>query len=273
YPCFLILLKGMDYKMFKNEFQRSLTRKSTLVVLVIVLLIAVFEVLTNSVIYLDGNDFWDYPMGSYSWWFIYHQNIYQSILSVLFPLLVSLGYSDSYIEDIKSGFLNNVLIRQYKSKYLVNKFLVNFIVGGIIVFVPLVVNLLLYLILVPNIDLNVFFGSVLVQNFFPDLYIDYPFIHVMFKIFIFILYGGTFASIGLASSIFIKNRYVVVIIPFLIYTLLDVVLSSINLRKGSPLFILFYDQPYNIIIFIIPMFMLCITFLLFFIGGKFNEEV
>ncbi|MGW5983713.1 membrane-spanning protein [Bacillus mycoides] len=261
--------------MVKIEFERAFKRGSFLLVLCVGCLIAILDVLENNVIKLSGKDFWDYPLGTYNWWFMYNINMYISLFTIVFPLLASIAYSDSYVEDIKSGFIKNILVRYSKTKYLITRFLINFVLGGIVVITPLLINLLLYTIMIPSIEPNAFLGANIVSDrgFLPELYFNHPNLHITFRIFICFLFGGVFASIGLACSIIVQNRYAVVIIPFIMYIFLDIIATSMKLEKFSPIVFIFYDIPYSSTIFIFAVIMLGISFIAFFYGGKRSETI
>lgn len=86
--------------MFNIELKRAITRKPFLIVLVVGVLLALLDVLTNDTIQLSGMDFYDYPLGVYEWWILYSINEYNMILSIILPLLVAMAYSDSYAERV-----------------------------------------------------------------------------------------------------------------------------------------------------------------------------
>lgn len=261
--------------MFNIELKRAITRKPFLIVLVVGFLLALLDVLTNDTIQLSGMDFYDYPLGVYEWWILYSINEYNMILSIILPLLVAMAYSDSYAEDINSGFSKNIFTRYSKNKYLRTKFFVNFIIGGFVGSVPFLTNLILYLMLIPSIEPNLFFGTNFMtdQGFLPELYYSYPMAHVLLRTFMCFVYGGALASFGLACSVFVKNRYVIVIIPITLYILLDIVLSVFSLSEFSPFKILFVNTPYNNGTFIIPLILVSISYFCFLIGGKYNEDI
>lgn len=257
------------------EFKRALRRNSVMIVFIIGILTGLLEALSNNVIKLPKDAFYNYPFGVYSQWFLFNINMYTGIFSIIFPLLGSIAYSDAYVEDIKSGFIKNIITKYDKSKYLITRFFVNFIIGGICVSLPLVVNLVAYLLLIPSIEPNIFFGTNIVSGhgFLPNLYFTYPIVYIFLRIAIFFMYGGAFASVGLAFGVLVKNRYVVVIIPFISYILLDIFFSTIKKFNLSPVVFLFQDKPYNHIIPSLGLIITVLAFMLFFFGGRYNETV
>ncbi len=261
--------------MLRIEFERAIRRNSFRIALIIGILIGTLEVISNPVIRYSGIDFYDYSIGVYSNWIMYDIDMYKGILYIIFPILASIGYCDAYVEDIKSGFIKNILVRYKKSRYLVVRFLVTFIIGGVLVVVPLIINLILYLTLIPAIQPNIFWGSNLVsaKGFLPDIYFNYPMLHVAVKTVIFFLYGGVFATIGLCFSTLVKNRYVVTIIPFGLYIFLEISFNIVKLYNFSPSVFLFYDKAYNNIVPGLAIGLLSLSFIVFFVGGKYNEVI
>lgn len=258
--------------MFKNEFKRAITRNSTLIVLLIGILLAIGNVINNNVVQLPKDEYWDYPFGVFTWWFMYDQDTYKSLIITIFPLMVAAAYSDSYMEDVKTGFIKNLITRYSKKKYLTIRFLTNFLMGGIILTIPFIFNLLLYLLLIPNIEPNIFYGAEVVKNFLPHLYYSSPIVHAFIKLLICFIYGGLFSSIALIVSIFTKNRITIIVAPLLVFQIVELLVTSLKLSKLSSLNIMFYDVPYSSYIFLVPLVFLIVLFSCFFIRGIYHED-
>ncbi|TDU11121.1 membrane-spanning protein [Bacillus subtilis] len=259
--------------MFKSITTRGFTKSTTLFILILGSLIAILDVVENNVIHLKPSDYWDYPLGVYNWWFLFNPEIYLSIIITVFPLLASVPYADSYIEEKKSGFLKNILLRQNKNKYLTTKFFINFLIGGMASITPLVLNLIVYFSLLPAIKPNIYFGNIPVFGFLPDLYVNHPLIYIILRIGNCFIFGGIFASIALTCSLFVENRYIAIGIPFFIYTILDIILDTFNFQSYSPLKFLFLDVPFTYGIYVIATVTIIIFFVVFCVGGKKSENI
>ncbi|MCM3734260.1 hypothetical protein M3215_00010 [Bacillus cytotoxicus] len=181
-------------------------------------------------------------------WFYLPLTASSNIYSLIFPLLAAVAYADSYAEDFNTGFIKNILTKVEKKTYLRVRYIVNFCVGGCMVIIPLIFNFLCLMSVYPLIEPSFYYGSsrVIKDSFFPDFYYQHPFWYILLRIFILFFVGGMFSSLGLALSVFVKNRYVVVIFPFLIFigfsiairalipsapTMMDVFMGNI----GSPI--------------------------------------
>lgn len=87
------------------------------------------------------------------------------------------------------------------------------------------------------------------------------------------LFAGTYASIALASSILVKNKFVVIIIPFLISTILDMISQfTFNSSIGGSI-LLQIENDCNVFIKLTYIFVVTIiSFCTFKIGGKRYEH-
>ena len=149
---------------------------------------------------------------------------------VNFSFVASLIYADSYAEDFNSGLIKNILTKVEKRQYLLVRFFVNFIIGGSAVVFPLIINFLANMTAFPLIHNNYYFGMdvVIMSDFLPNLFYHHPIFYIFIRVVILFFLGGTLATLSLALSTAIKNRYVVLIFPFLVFIGLDIVLSTIG---------------------------------------------
>ncbi|MCM3738562.1 hypothetical protein M3215_22995 [Bacillus cytotoxicus] len=160
-------------------------------------------------------------------WLYLYPTASENIYKLIFPLLAAIAYADSYAEDFNTGFIKNILTKVEKKTYLRVRYIVNFCLGGAIAIFPLVLNFLCTMAVYPLIEPNFYYGSNLVieNSFLPDLYYQHPFWYILLRIFILFFVGGMFASLGLALSVFVKNRYVIVIFPFLLFMAFDILIG------------------------------------------------
>lgn len=259
--------------MIRIEIRRLLKRTSFHMVLLFGILIATLEAFSNNIIRLNPQDFIDFSNGAYNNLMIYSVGKYVRMLQMVFPLIVTIAFADAYLEDVKSGFIKNIITRYDKKKYLINRFLVNIVVSGLIISIPLVVNYMLYAASIPSIEPKVFYSSIILEprGFLSHIYFEYPLLHVFIRIFFLFIYGGTFSSIALAISIYSRNKYVITIIPFIVYIGMDVVISMILNYRYSPMMYLFNPYGYNHMFIAFPMILITACFYLFVFGGMKNE--
>lgn len=261
--------------MIRMEIKRILKRKSLYVALFVGIVIASLEAFSNNHIKLGFEDFSDFSNGAYNNLLLYNRGKYMRMLQMVFPLIVTIGFADAYLEDVKSGFIKNIITRYDKKKYLINRFLVNFVVSGLIISIPLIVNYMIYASFIPSIEPKIFFSSPVLEpsDFLPGIFFKWPLLHMFIRIFLLFMYGGTFSSIALASSIYFTNRYVITILPFIFYIGMDVIISMTLSYKYSPMIFLFNPFGYNYMFIAIPLILIIACFSIFIIGGMKNELI
>jgi len=259
--------------MIKIEIKRIFKSRSFYVALLVGITIASLEVFSNNHIRLSSQDFIDFSNGVYNNLMLYTPGKYVRMLQMVFPLIVTIAFADAYLEDIKSGFIKNIITRYDKKKYLINRFLVNFVVSGLIISIPLIVNYMLYASFIPSIEPKVFYSSIVLApgDFLPYIFFNFPLLHVFIRIFLLFIYGGTFSSIALASSIYFRNKYVITIIPFIAYIAMDVIIPMVLDYSYSPMMFLFNPFGYNHMFIAIPLILIIACFSIFIIGGMKNE--
>lgn len=262
--------------MIKIEIKRLLKRPSFYVALLVGIAITALEALTNNQINLKSENFSTFSSGVYSNFIQYSLGKYVRMLQMVFPLIVTIAFSDAYLEDVKSGFIKNIVTRYDKKKYLINRFLVNFVVSGLIISIPLIVNYMIYAATIPSIEPQVSYSSLALDSwsFLPYIYYEYPLLHAFIRIMLLFIYGGSFSSIALAISIFFRSKYVITIIPFIVYIGMDVI-YSMTVYSGyddySPMLYLFSQSRYNHMFALFPLIVVATCFYVFLAGGMKNE--
>ncbi len=261
--------------MIKCEINRVLKRKSFYVVLLVGITITALEALSNNNIRVSQEDFIFFPNGVYNNLMIYNVGKYMRMLQMVFPLIVTVAFADSYIEDVKSGFIKNITTRYDKKRYLIERFFVNFVVSGVVISIPLIVNYMLYAGSIPSLEPNVYFSqlNIDVYGFLPGLYYKFPFLHMVVRILLLFVYGGALSSIALAASIFTKSKYIITILPFIVYIGMDVLIPMFfdSGYRYSPMIFLFNPTGYNFMFIAIPSILITACFFIFLLGGMKNE--
>lgn len=133
------------------------------------------------------------------------------------PLICVLAYGWSYSSDVRSGYIKSIITRTSKLKYLTSKYFATFISGGIVVLIPILVNILTIACFMPfrmpNISESIYYAE-LPAFAFANLFYKAPALYmVIILIFHFIL-GGLFATFAMAVSMFTTNKYIVTLFPF-----------------------------------------------------------
>jgi len=173
--------------------------------------------------------------------FIY--GVYYWVLPLLAPLIAVLPFAASFITDRSSGYVSFILSRTSFRKYITSKFFANLLAGGISISLPL---LIMYGII------NIFYlrgfepvpaagepwvGARIPYASLPGpmgyLYRTKTDLYVFFLIGLSFIFGATYASLGLALSLFLHNRYVALATPFILYQIGSFVMNILGKAKWS----------------------------------------
>lgn len=97
----------------------------------------------------------------------------------LLPIIAVLPFGTSFFEDEDSGYLKNIYIKKKKEIYLVCKFIVTFISGGIAAGLPYIFSFMMNLLYVPAIKPNQLARHNFVNqlNNMSDWYYEKPFLY------------------------------------------------------------------------------------------------
>lgn len=162
--------------------------------------------------------------------------IFSGILAFLFPLLATISSGTAYLDDVNSGFINNVLIRQGKKKYLRSKYFSSLLISFISILVPLLVVLFFLTLLFPTTDLSPLFPTVIVFEgyaFNQLLFFQNPIGYTIIRVLLISLMGASISSLAFVASSFTKNKFIVYAFPFLCITTLSVITSAMGIRFSS----------------------------------------
>jgi ABC-type transport system involved in multi-copper enzyme maturation permease subunit len=166
--------------------------------------------------------------------FIWAEN---GLFALLAPLMAVLPFSDSFVVDRSQGYMNFILSRSSYRKYLTSKFLSNFLAGGTSLTIPL---LILYG--CTNVTYPRGFPPLLNARIPYDpmpgpaghLYRANPDLYILFLIGLAFLFGAVYATLALAISSLVHNRYIALASPFLLYLVANFTLAILRLEIWSP---------------------------------------
>ncbi|PGZ29842.1 hypothetical protein COE50_20920 [Bacillus anthracis] len=200
---------------------------------------------------------------------------FKTMFYFLLPLIAPIGIGNVIQEDKNNGFLYMSLSKTTIKKYFTTFFITAFLVGFIVIILPLLFNFLTAFLFLPNLPVdpivNSNIGLTVTSTFFPDLYFNHPFIHVLFYIFLSGIFGGIFSLLSVSCSFYYNNQFVVLVIGFVI----QIVLTILNLFVSIPISPMFFLPEIQTIqggsslyIIILAISLLSISFILFYQGVK-----
>jgi hypothetical protein len=136
-------------------------------------------------------------------------------------IICTLPFSYSYIEDKNSGYLRNILYRVDYKRYFRSKLLVNSIVGGLTLFIPIVFIFIVCAIKYP-VAIYIIPGTSDVEGFYPvgifaSNYAAHPFIYIVYSFINVFIVGFVYSLFGMASSILTNKKISALLIPSILY--------------------------------------------------------
>ena len=237
-------------QLFKIEFRRAVKGKGMIISLVIGTLISVAHVIQYIIPLAQANAtkfFVEYPILSpnnvaESWMGGNPANLEGFLFFLILPLLACMPFGASYFEDYNSGFIKNIYMRVSKKEYLLVKYVVTFLLAGIAVIFPIVVNLICTMMLLPNLVPTATYVQNQVNPLveFYTLFFSHPIGYTLIYFFFIFLMAGIFACIGLVASFWTDYKIIVLISPFLIQLIVHVVCTIIGKSEYSSVY---WQQP------------------------------
>lgn len=104
-----------------------------------------------------------------------------SLFYLLMPLISAIPFADSYLLDVKSGFIKNVYTKVAKVKYVLAKYIATFLSGALAFVLPLLVNLVIVSLMLPSIipDPTTGTNPITNRNMWDELYYSAPYIYIL----------------------------------------------------------------------------------------------
>ncbi|MDF7681916.1 hypothetical protein PT287_00070 [Lactobacillus sp. ESL0679] len=201
-----------------------------------------------------------------------------TIFFILLPLIASLPAGIMLKEDQDSGLLAKFKLNNTLQNVLSKYMFIAFISGFVVIALPLLVNLTLWLLRLPNIKPdNLLNGRALIINintFFVSLYYTHPFVHSVLAILFAGIWGGLFAVFVMVTSIWINNRFVALCSSLILQIAIFVLNSFIKLPNNisySPADFLHNGPVTNVslaVTGIVTLLMIVYCFVMLFLARK-----
>lgn len=148
---------------------------------------------------------------------------------LVLPIFAVFPYAWSLFDERKSGYLKNMVTRCGRKRYIISKYISTFVVGGLTVLLPLVLNFILIACVVParipdpSLHVNyAIFGSSLLSG----LFYSRPLLYALFYLLLPFAFGGLWAATTMAASLFFRNRYAALLIPYILLLIFQYLTQS-----------------------------------------------
>lgn len=156
-----------------------------------------------------------------------------AVYKILVPLLI-IPNLDSFFVERKNGYSNFVAARSDHKTYFFAKLFSGVLVSGLILTVVMVVWFCVCAIAFPhNVPVDSF--TYIASDSFRELFVEKPIVYILIIIVLNISFAIIFYSLGYGISYFCKNKYIVMVIPFLIYLSMTMLASLLNFEILSPI--------------------------------------
>ena len=257
--------------MIKFELRRAFDSRSFKIAIFIGLIISFAQVIFHTMPYyadpLKGLGANTYPRHLFISFMGADRIIFYSTFVKLLPLLCTMAYGISFSLDYSSGYLKNIITLKKREDYLRAKYISVFVVGGFIAIIPMVVNILFTACLVPT--MGPFLGHGGIRN---GLFYSHPFLYVALMLLKMFLYAGTFSTIALAGTFLVRNRFLLSVLPFAIWYILNVssryTISTIGTIAPEALISLELQNKIPWLVWVEWLLIALVTYLIFVKKGR-----
>ncbi|MCI8339748.1 MAG: hypothetical protein HFH62_13905 [Lachnospiraceae bacterium] len=252
--------------MFKYFLIRLIHKKNFYLALLVGIVLSVLYIAYDVYPYRDPQ----YDHSVYSIWMGgFTGSIYASLYYLLLPLIVAIPMADTWLSDRQSGYFQFVESRNKRKQYFGGLYLSNFLAGGLVSSIPLLVNIYLCFLLIPDKKLDLIlwethtvsmYGG---EALFPQLYYDHPLLHVLLTLLLAFVIGGLLASTALAFGCLLKNIFMVWISVFVMNYLYESIIGVVCSNGGGTYQLLTYAHqvaPTGTMELSIIMFLLMLLF-------------
>lgn len=236
-------------KVIKEEFSRAFWNRGVAISLIIGCIISMMQVIRHQIPWhynIDiGREYEKikicaFPTAFECWMVGGDYGMESFIFFIVYPILAGLPFGVSYFGDRETGFLRQIYMRVSRKEYLTAKYITTFITGGVIVIVPVVLNIMYGLVLFPNHlpQMVLSNGRLYAYNLFYEVYFTNAMAYALIFLCIDFVFGGIWACTALASSFISDYKVVIAVCPFFIQLIIHVVCTMLDKIDCSTVFML-----------------------------------
>ena len=154
-----------------------------------------------------------------------------AILPVVTPLIISLPFSHSYLQDRDNNMIYGILTRTSLRRYFIIKILVTGLTASLTILLPLLLFLVINCIFFP-LGQGISFGHI--GGAWSSIFLNNQFLYIIILIIHASIFSFIYANVGLITSFFIHNKLVPILAPFSFYILPSFVFHFFNLDRFEP---------------------------------------
>lgn len=147
-----------------------------------------------------------------------------TLLTFFWPLLATLPYSWSLVEEIRSSYANAIIVRSGRWAYMSSKLVAASLAGGLVVALPQIINFLILCLFfpsgTPDITAQMYYG-IGPNCLWCGIFYTHPYLYVFLYILLDFVFCGLFAVMGCACGLLGRRGYYGIIIPLFVLLILD----------------------------------------------------
>ena len=234
--------------------------------------------------YLDGDGTGYSTLSIFANWIDGLQvSLGEAVFFTIFPLLAALPYAWSLRSEWSTGYMNHLLVRESKKTYLLSKFFVVFLSGGMAIAIPIILNFIANMWFLPLcLSSPVITGGGQWQ-FLSHLFFTHPMAFVLIRIVTCFFWGGTLACLGMTASMFIPHAIAAVLSPFILFLAGSVLSERTYQTADSTVWQRLDKNPFQLLhaisyginpawyVWTIIAVLLAAVFFVYYLRGKRNE--
>ena len=189
--------------MIKTELERAFKSWSLWLALIIGMGLSIAQIITR-IIPAAMNPLMGYmpdnatlmPISAFQVWIGNGVSFEYSLFIRLIPILAAMPYAVTYLSDIKSGIIKNYVTRTAKFNYLAAKYIAVFVTGGVVVVMPLLINYLTAITILPSLvwPVGVFASSP--KSIWSAIFYTHPHIYMIMYMILLFVCGGLMAMLA-----------------------------------------------------------------------------
>lgn len=154
------------------------------------------------------------------WLYVLEEAMHSDAVYFLTPILASLPFTASFVDDLKSGFLKQFLPRTTRRKYAMGRTVVTFLTGGLALLAGIALMLLLCAVLFkPREFQPETFSDMMLQMNAAANY------RLLMRVISFFVIGGFWSLVGGLMASVSMNKYMAYATPFIFYYLLIILVE------------------------------------------------
>lgn len=144
---------------------------------------------------------------------------------LVWPILAAMPYADAYAREHRTGISSQLIARTSPRTYFLSKYVAIFIVGGLVVTLPLLADVLVCALISPTYIPDFLQIDIRNSYFLSQLFFTHPWGYMVAWLPIIFLWGGVTAGLALLAGDRLRNKVFVLLFPFAVYCVCDIIQS------------------------------------------------